>query len=451
MAASLVFLIFQVALYILISYNLSLYQIGIYSLGTTLVFIPLSIIETAFSNALIYAKEVGEHDYNEVLRLNLLISGFSIITIIFVGLIVYGLGKSLTFVYIGAALIPCLIFVSFNSVQIAGLKRDFDFKTIAIIDALSNTIYFLVVLILLLRWKIAALVIALFVRYLATSGLLIYFKKHYSSKSIFTNRKTSGAHFTFGKYIVMDRILSGLMSYLDILIIGSFLGYANLGIYEILKKTIVRPLLVFYQALENVFLPILSRHNINFSKYNNIYSIYSAFCSLLLIPVFIVLFFNAELVLQLFPKPYLEHIQSFKLLCLMGVSIIIFNPMDMIMYSMGRTKTFFNWMLAYTAPLIILLLISVSHGLTTLIVTYTSCYFILFILGYVILDLKKHLDFSTFMKVSLSSVLMFGTFYLLDKLSLGDIFRIIISIIFLFLCLIKISILLFRNREEETI
>ena len=179
------------------------------------------------------------------------------------------------FLWVTLLLSPLILLGAYNAVQIAGLKNEMNFQFLSVTDVCSNTIHFIVTITLAyMGMEYWALVIGLLLKYLTITSILQIGKKVYTGIQINYRQYPWQKHYTFGKYVVMEKAFSGIVAYADVFIIGHFFGMGTLGIYDVLKKIIVRPCVMLYNSIEQIIYPILSRNKSEIAKYNDAYRNY---------------------------------------------------------------------------------------------------------------------------------------------------------------------------------
>ena len=84
------------------------------------------------------------------------------------------------------------------------------------------------------------------------------------------------------------------------------------------------------------------------------------------------LIFIAPWILSFFPESYQLETSLFKWLVLLALAIIIHNPVDIVSYSLGRSKDYYNWVWKYGILQIIVMIFAVQLGIITFCLLYTS-------------------------------------------------------------------------------
>ena len=340
-------ILLQAILYLIITRYIPVQDIGLYALASSFVFVGITILDTSFNSSLIHTDEPTQNDYQSVWALNTRLSLLlSIILISLVAIFEWVSNKNNIFLP-ALSLLPLLLFSAFNSVHFTGLKKNMRFRSLGVIDIIATTFQFVAILLLaFLKFGLWALVIGLYIKYITSCLILIGTSRTYCSMSLSMNNETWKKHYTYGKYIISEKGLSSLLSYTDIFLIGHFLGFQQLGIYDILKKMVMRPIVILYASIEQIVFPLLSNAKNLVEDYNKVYKEFSRFILILFFPVLMLIYINGYYVLQLFPSPYSEQSLMLGAIVLWACTTLFINPIDIILYSMGRTRLFFKWYLS---------------------------------------------------------------------------------------------------------
>lgn len=400
--SSVIFVALQAILFIIVAKNLSPSSIGLYSLAITIIIIPLSIIENSISQSLIYHTQTNVDDVNAVFTLNAIAAlvGSFFLGMVFLFFKLLAIHSAI--LGIASVLLICLLLAAYNAVKIALLKKELRYFPLAMIEIISSIIYFIVVLTLIKKgFDFWALVIGMIVKYVVVSVLLfaLFFRESWMRiewKNTYIKR-----HWQYGKFILFEKALSATMSYIDILIIASVMGYSTLGIYDVLKRIILRPLVILYNSVEQVFFPLLSKFQNQAKEYISSYKAISLLSKHFFVNFLIIVYLFAPVLIGVLPDVYSRYILELKALIMFGMVVIVVNPIDIILYSQGKTRLFFKWISAYFLPLLLVSYFSASFGLQTMLITLSVFYLILFILAFWILKIRQILPFK----------LYFGSFF----------------------------------------
>jgi len=335
----------QLVLYFLIANKVDPESLGHYFLASALVFIPAGIIEYSFVSSLIHTEAPDDQDFSAVFRINLKMVALFILVggLLAVALASYYSIPILINYYFYLA--PLLILMAFTSVQNAGLKKELRMRTYATTELTSLVVSFIVTAAFLLAgYGVIAIILGQLAKYLVGSVLLSVYAG-YIKLSVVPADDIRKNHWDYGQYILAEKTLGVGFSQMDTFLIHHFLGAEVLGIYDLLKRMVLRPLLTVYGAIEQVVFPLLCNTE-NTTSYRAVFISFIRTNYIFLLTLIGLLLTNY--LLQFFPESYQSYDYVFKLIILLAVSMMIFNPVDIVAYSLDKTKKYFYWILSYS-------------------------------------------------------------------------------------------------------
>lgn len=356
-ATASVFTIFlQAALYLVITRYISPEDLGIYALSSSFIFIGVTIVDNSFTSSLIHKSDLKKEDYQAIFTLNLIsatILGFLALILSFAFDLIF---QKTRIMYLVLCLSPILFLSAFNSIKIAELKLKMNFRFLAIAEIISMVFFFMsAVTLSFFNFSYWSLIVAVVVKYTVMYFLLLINREIKTAKIINYSTPVFKQHWDYGKYIIGEKGLSSVFSYIDVFLINHYLGLQTLGIYDVLKKMIIRPLILLYNSIEQVLFPMLSKTKTNRTSYNQAYNGFMEIVSFIYLPAIALLFINRHLLLGFFPEDYASNGMLAGLIIIWSASIILINPLDIIMYSVNRTKQFFNWFVVTNILLVIIM------------------------------------------------------------------------------------------------
>ncbi|NNE27823.1 MAG: oligosaccharide flippase family protein [Saprospiraceae bacterium] len=435
-ASAAVYSIFiQAGLYLFITRYISVEDIGIYALASSFVFVGITILDSSFNSSLIHTDKPTSNDYQSVWALNTRTTFVLAAILLGLVLIFQWLSDKGNIFLPATALAPLLLLSAFNSVHFTGLKKNMRFKALGIIDIVSTSIQFIAILVLaFLDFGFWALVIGLYIKYILNAALLIGSKLTYCSLSLSLDRQYWVKHYTYGKYIISEKGLSSLLSYSDIFLIGHFLGYQQLGIYDILKKMVMRPILILYSSIEQIIFPLLSNAKNKPEDYNKVFKEFCGFILILFFPALMLIYAYGYFVLQLFPPPYSEQSILLGSIVLWACTMLFLNPIDIILYSLGRTRLFFKWFLSTYIIQLVIMWLTVQIDLILFIKSISLFNIILWIISYkLIIKSSTALSAKSYFQIGISSLPLIMLFVVFYPISSPSIIQLVLASILIIL------------------
>ena len=222
---------YRFVLSIIIARMLDPEDYGIMSIATILVFYANGITSLGFNASLIQRKEINEKHINSVFTVNMTISLVLMIFLILMSnqIALFFNIPELRNVFL--ALSPIFILMVLFQMPVCLMKREVNFKTIAIVDFYRGFFQSSVTLILaFLGYKFWALVIGLITSYVV--GLLYIYVKVKWKPRIQYHHGSMKEILNFGIWNFMRAQSININEYADRFIIGKFLGPQLLGFYD---------------------------------------------------------------------------------------------------------------------------------------------------------------------------------------------------------------------------
>ncbi len=176
--------------------------------------------------------------------------------------------------------------------------------------------------------------------------------------------------------------MTSILSNADTFLIGKYLGFDILGVYELFRKIIARPFVLLTSSVESVAYSILSKLQMEKDGYIKFYKQYAVTLhSILFFGLFLVAL-NMRLILNVLPNEYARYDHIGLLLVGVTIMMVVLNPIDLLLYTKNRTKDFFKWQLKYFVPYLILIGVTVHISIDILLLSTIFFYLGLFLVSY---------------------------------------------------------------------
>lgn len=300
------------------------------------------------------------------------------------------------------------LFSPIGSIQWAMVNRELNFRVIAIRDIIVTIIYGISVTIFALAGLgVWALVIAALLRELAWSVVFLLLYKWRPSFSF--NVKKFKEMLSFGMNCIGSGVLGYAASNVDNILVGKFLGPANLGFYNLAFNTVSKPETKIVTHISSVAFPVFSLIQDEKKRIRETYLKTLRLILLVVVPLLSILFISArDFVLVLYGSKWLLAVAPIQIMCLYGLFTALTSIAGPVFWSKGRSDI----MLWIGILKIIVLLLFLTVGLRYGIIGVSIA-----ILFY-------------------SLVIFFPVFYLANKfieLKNADFFRIVIKYLLLYI------------------
>ena len=402
-------LLLQIVLYFIIAHKVEPTSLGHYFLISTLIFVPAGIMEYGFVSSLIHHEHPQKADYVSVFRINLKVTILYLPVGLLACLLMSWWYKVPVYIYYFLLLVPVLFFYAFNSVNSAGLRKELKIKQSAMIEFCGTLTLFLVTAGLLYAgWGVKALIAGQLARVMIICIALAMTTGYIGNLKSTTDPDSRQGHWDYGKYVIGEKMVGIGLAHADVFLVNHFLGSATLGIYDLLKRMIFRPLVVAYTAMEQVTFPLLSAESKNSEKFRAVFvsmikANYIFFVTLL--GVFIV-----DWALLFLPEGYQDMERVVELLLVLGVSVMILNPVDIVAYSLDKTKAYYRWVLGYGVVQLVVMGVALKMGLVEFLMAMIGFNLLVYVLSYfVVVKKTSGISASDWLK----PVMLFLTFMLI--------------------------------------
>lgn len=169
----------------------------------------------------------------------------------------------------------------------------------------------------------------------------------------------------FGGGLTVSSLLNFAARNLDFLIIGRFLGSADLGLYKRAYDLAVIPKEKVADSLGSVLLPFLCKIRNDRAWAKSAFLKCNRTVALICIPLLFFFMASAStIVAVLYGQKWLPSVQPLRIMSLGGVFYAIFAPVGAVLVAYQRSKAFFVLELTYSSLLLAATLIGVKYGIT---------------------------------------------------------------------------------------
>lgn len=358
------------------------------AIGMLLIFISVSntFIDGGFGTALIQKKEPTQEDYSTIFFWNIFIS------VILTGIL-----------YISSPLISefyrlpllsdvlkvmgtVLVINAFSVVQTNILQKKFEFKKLATINIIANIAASILAIVLALRgFGVWSLVF----RYLSCSlviSIILWITTKWKPMLTFKFKsfRTLGK---FGGMVLLANLVETIYTEFQGLVIGRAFSAKDLGYYTQAKRLEEIPTLGISSAVNQASFPMYARLQDDKMALSLAVRKYVRALSLLVIPLYFLFILVAEpLITILFTEKWIESVDLFKILCLVGMIYPINTVNTNVIKSLGKGKLYFNLQLWKRVLGIVLILFSVRYGLSAMMWSLVITSYIIFIINAIFSD-----------------------------------------------------------------
>ncbi|MFN7116611.1 MAG: MOP flippase family protein [Saprospiraceae bacterium] len=213
-------------------------------------------------------------------------------------------------------------------------------------------------------WGAFALVAGYLTRSMVETSIIISRGRYLFRPDFTFQYHTIQPYLVFSRFHWAERILVQIGGQLDLLIIGKLLGSEALGVYDLFKRTLVRPFTLISDIIEKITFPTLVKLQTNVIKQKSIYFQLLTYLSTINLPIIISLIIAAEPIIHIyFGADWVEYTIIFQLLCIFCIFHYVLNPADVLLLAQNKIK---YWLLSniYLIPLqVFMLIVGTEWGL----------------------------------------------------------------------------------------
>lgn len=346
------------------------------------VFIAIAnaLVHGGFGSALIQKKNPTQIDYSSVFWCNLVIS-------IIVYIILFLLAPAIASFYNIPLLIKVLriqslslIIASFSCVQLAILKRNLEFKSLAKRNMLASLIGLFCGIVMAFYglgvWSLVGQVLIG-----ALAGIFLLWRVSSWRPTLKFSFSSIKDLFSFGGLMMLSSIVTTIYSNIQSLVIGKFYSSQELGLVSQAQKLESVPSSALTRIVTEVSFPVFSKlqDDKNLVKYGLLKNIQTI--EYLNIPLMVLFIVVAQPLITLcYGEKWIEAIPFFQILCVSRIIGIVGSLNMNVIAAQGNSRMYFFIQLTRCLFSIGLIALSCSHGIYFLLWTLSIIPYIEFLL-----------------------------------------------------------------------
>ncbi|WP_423998834.1 lipopolysaccharide biosynthesis protein [Maribacter sp. IgM3_T14_3] len=422
--------------------------------GLLIVFITISqvFIDSGFSQALIQTKERTQNDISTVLSFNIIVAIICYIILFFTAPLLAEFYVIPELKNLLRVLAISLILNSLFTVPSTLLTIEMNFRQIAKITFVSTLISgILAISAAYIGWGAWSLVVQVLVKGVV-STILFWLTIDKFPKLNF-HQKSFKKLFSFGSRLLISNLLANILSNLNAILIGKYIGTKQLGFYTRGTQFTDMAYSVINSSINSVLLPSLSTVQSDIEVLVSYCRTLLKMTALITIPIFLCLAIYAEpLIILLLSKKWAMAIPIMQIFCIARLITIMTGISSNMLYVIGRTDLSLKQEYFKIAVRVILLLIALPYGIYYIaLAELTSTTLHYFINNYFPGKLFKYgskQQLKDIFKILISGIIMALTGFLFMKIFESNLLKLIVTtpvIIFVYILLIKV----FKIKEFE--
>lgn len=238
-----------------------------------------------------------------------------------------------------------LVFRGFGQLYETLLLKNFQFKKIAIRNIVASVLSLILAVVLAVQGMgVYSLIYSTLFNTILLNLLNLYLGKKEMPVICCCSFRKVKPLVKIGVYQTGTQILDYISSKIDVLLIGKFLGTADLGIYNLAKELVLKVAQVINSIANRVALPYLSSIQDNMAGMRTTYSKLLSLISVITIPICsIVGCLSTPLVSLLYGGDYLDLAPITALFSVWAMVLCTGNPVGNVVVATGRTDVSFKF------------------------------------------------------------------------------------------------------------
>lgn len=228
--------------------------------------------DLGFSQAIVQKRHISSNQLSSLYFVNLMLSCVLFCFAFPLGIVLENFYKTEDLCAVIVFTMLTLIINAFGLQFYSLLQKNLLFKQLAISEIIGQFCLIIVTLWLAFSaFEVWALVFGLLSGKAAQTLCYIYFGQKIHRPRLYFNHRDIEPFWNFGLFQTGRSLLYHLSSKVDTLLIGKFTGVSVLGIYEVFKDLLIRPIALINPVIARVAFPILAQQQNNASVFSAVF------------------------------------------------------------------------------------------------------------------------------------------------------------------------------------
>ena len=352
-------------------------------LGLLLIFIAISnaLIYGGFISALIQKKNADETDFSTVFYWNLVVSILLYTVLFFAAPAIARYYKIDLLCNVLRVFGVVLIINGLTAVQTTLLRKNLNFRKLAIIGVTSTLISIIVAIVLAyMGFGVWALVFQNVTNSIINS-ILLWFTSNWRPKLIFSTKSFKGL-FGYGCFLLLSDLMNSLCDNIQGLIIGKRFSSSTMGYYTQAKRMEDVPSSSITQLVAQVTFPIYAKVQDDKERLYRAVKNTLALMNYINIPLMVMFIVVARpLFIVLFSDTWIDSIPYFRILCVAGFVNCLQSVNYQVVSASGRSKALFVWNFVKRGSGLVLMLLGALIGVEGILWGMVISFYIIFVIN----------------------------------------------------------------------
>jgi O-antigen/teichoic acid export membrane protein len=341
---------------------------GLIAITSVVIGFAQAFLDIGISNAIIHKQEVSHTQLSTLYWLNV---SSGVVLFIIVSLC----APLVALFYQEAELTNIIILVAmtfliqpFGQQFMVLWQKELRFNDIAKVDVITKLLSLLVsVIFAYYNYGVYALVYGVLAGTLLQTLVFVYKGFREYTISFVFQLSDVREFLNFGLYQMAEKTLNYFNSQIDTLLIGKLLGVETLGVYNIAKQIIMKPIQIINPIVSKVSFPVMAKIQHDTDKLKEIYLKTINLLSATNFPIYLFMFITApQLVALIFGEKWIDAVVIVQILSIYGALRSIGNPVGTLLLAKGRADWGFYWNLGLFFYIPIVIYVASQWGIEAL-------------------------------------------------------------------------------------
>lgn len=354
---------------------------GLFAIANVLMTIGRVVADFGISEVVIQSRNLEKRAYSSlywfVVVLSIFIFGMLAVLAPIIAML-YGQPELSQVIFWTATGVP-IAAIGFQFIAI--LQKEMNFRATSIVMTGSFLVFVPVAVTLaIMGYGVYALVFGVIARLIAQTAIGIFFTKKEDFPSFQFSFADVRSVSQYGLFQTGEELLQWVVLYLDVLIIGYFLGPALTGVYDVFKGLLGKVNSFLTPFVSGMGMPVFAEFQTDMKTSGEIYKKIISYLGAIMIPGFVLSAGLAEPIVNLFfGTDWSEVIDVFRFLCLGFIGVTLMRPIGSLSAGIGKPEYGFYWNIFQVSLLGIGTYFAVSFGLVGTAFFYAAANLIFFV------------------------------------------------------------------------
>lgn len=326
-----------------------------------MIFISLSntFIDGGFGSALIQKKEPTQADYSTIFYWNIILSIVLYAILFFAAPLIANFYRIELLTSVLRVQGAILIFNAFSIIQQNQLKKQLQFKKLAIVNVCSAVVSLILAVIAALNgWGVWSLVVQQ-ISLSLLNAVFFFFATRWVPLRVFSMESFKEL-FKFGGFMLLSHLFSTLSNEIQGLLVGRMFTPATLGLYSQAYRLEGSAATAASSIIDQVTYPVMASLQDDKQKLISALKRFIQIPAFICSPIMMILIVVAKpLIILLYSEKWVECVPYFQILCTAGLAVCLQGSANNAIAAIGKSRILFRWTIIKRLLTIILCVVGI--------------------------------------------------------------------------------------------